>query len=90
MIKEIHKILTSGTYNERRYIENAERPGEFKKHDYVTGVYEVGSPVVDVENDLAELIAELNTYEGKNILKAATYFHAKFEYIHPFADGREH
>lgn len=87
LIKEIHKILTSGTYNERRYIENAERPGEFKKHDYVTGVHEVGSPVADVENDLAELTAELNTYKGKDLLKAATYFHAKFEYIHPFADG---
>jgi len=87
LIKEIHKILTSGTYNERRYIENAERPGEFKKHDYVTGIYEVGSLVKDVESDLAELIVELNTYKGSDILKAATYFHAKFEYIHPFADG---
>lgn len=87
LVKEIHKVLTSGTYDERRYIENEERPGEFKKHDYVTGVHEVGSATKDVEKDLKELIAEVNAYEGKDVLKAAAYFHARFEYIHPFADG---
>jgi Fic family protein len=87
LVKEIHKVLTGGTYDERRYIENEERPGEFKKHDYVTGVHEVGSAAEDVENDLTELIAEVNTYEGEDVLKAATYLHARFEYIHPFADG---
>ncbi|MFA5882201.1 MAG: Fic family protein [Eubacteriales bacterium] len=87
LIKEIHRILTGGTYDGRRYIENEERPGEFKKHDYVTGVYEVGSAAENVENDLAELIAEVNAYEGEDVLKAATYLHARFEYIHPFADG---
>ena len=87
LVKEIHKVLTSGTYDERRYIENEERPGEFKKHDYVTGVHEVGSAAEDVEKDLMELIAEINAYEGKDVLKAAAYFHARFEYIHPFADG---
>jgi Fic family protein len=87
LIKEIHKVLTGGTYDERRYIENEERPGEFKKHDYVTGVLEVGSAVGNVENDLTELINEVNEYEGEDILKAAAYLHARFEYIHPFADG---
>lgn len=87
LIKEIHKILTGGTYDERRYITNEERPGEFKKHDYVTGVLEVGSAAQDVEKDLAELIVELNSYKGSNVLKAATYLHASFEFIHPFADG---
>lgn len=87
LVKEIHKALTGGTYDERRYIANGERPGEFKKHDYVTGVHEVGSSVANVENDLTELITEVNAYEGKDALKAATYLHARFEYIHPFADG---
>lgn len=87
LIKEIHKVLTGGTYDERRYIANEERPGEFKKHDYVTGVHEVGSAVENVENDLTELIVEVNAYEGKDVLKAATYLHARFEFIHPFADG---
>ncbi|WP_347489051.1 Fic family protein [Desulfoscipio sp. XC116] len=87
LVKEMHRVLTGGTYDERRYIGNEERPGEFKKHDYVTGVHDVGSAAEDVENDLAELIAELNTYEGGDVLKAAAYLHARFEYIHPFADG---
>jgi len=32
LIKEIHKVLTGGTYDERTYITNEERRGEFKKH----------------------------------------------------------
>jgi len=87
LIREIHNVLTSGTYDERRYIENEERPGEFKKHDYVTGIHEVSSAAEDVERDLTELIAEMNSYDGGNVLKAAAYLHARFEYIHPFADG---
>jgi Fic family protein len=87
LIKEIHQALTSGAYDERRYIENNERPGEFKKHDYVTGVYEVGSAAGDVKSDLTELIAEVNEYNGSDVLKVAAYLHARFEYIHPFADG---
>ena len=87
LIKEIHKVLTAGTYDERRYIEKEERAGEFKKHDYVTGVLEVGSAAKYVEDDLTELIAEVNAYEGNDVLKVATYLHARFEFIHPFADG---
>ena len=37
LICAVHRALTEGTYDERRYIVNGERPGEFKKHDYVTG-----------------------------------------------------
>lgn len=87
MVKEMHRILTGGTYDERRYIINEERPGEFKKHDYVTGVREVGSAVENVESEMLELINEINGYEGKDVLKASAYLHARFEYIHPFADG---
>lgn len=87
LVKEIHRILTGGTYDERRYIVNEERPGEFKKHDYVTGVHEVGSAAENVESELRELIEEVNEYGGKDILKASVYFHARFEHIHPFADG---
>jgi len=87
LVKEVHRVLTSGTYNERTYIANEERPGELKKHDYVTGVHEVGSAAENVENDLRELIDEVSAYEGKDVLKAASYFHARFEFIHPFADG---
>ena len=87
LIQEVHRIMTMGTYDERRYIVNEERPGEFKKHDYVTGIYEVGAAVEDVKAELTSLIDELNGYDGANLLKAGAYFHARFEYIHPFADG---
>jgi Fic family protein len=87
LILEIHSILTSGTYDERRYIVNDERPGQFKKHDYVTGKNEVGFPPDEVESGLSEIVDELNNYIGKDILKAASYFHLRFEHIHPFADG---
>ena len=87
LVREVHQVLTSGTYDERRYIAKGERPGEFKKHDYVTGIYEVGSAMENVESDMMELIFEVNEYHGKDVLKAAAYFHAGFEFIHPFADG---
>ena len=87
LVKEIHKILTGGTYDEKRYVERGERPGEFKKHDYITGIHEVGSPPDQVETDLIELFGEINSASGEKILTSAAYFHARFEYIHPFADG---
>ena len=87
LIKEVHRVLTEGTYDERRYIVNEERPGEFKKHDYVTGVHEVGSPTDTVAAELEELAGELNVYDGADVLRAAAYFHGRFEFIHPFADG---
>ena len=87
LIKEVHAILTAGTYDERRFIVNEERPGEFKKHDYIVGKNEVGYPPQMVEEALKVLVEEMNGYEGEDILKAAAYFHLKFEYAHPFADG---
>jgi Fic family protein len=87
LIKETHRTLTAGTYDYRRYTELGERPGEFKKHDYVTGEAEVGSLQEDTENDMSELLDELSEYEGKDALRVAAYFHVRFEYIHPFADG---
>ena len=87
LIQEIHKILTGGTYDERRYLINNERPGEFKKHDYVTGIHEVGASAEDVPAFLSELISEVNDIGSKAPLKAAAYLHAVFENIHPFADG---
>lgn len=86
LIKKIHFELTKGSYDESRYA-NGERPGEFKKHDYVVGYLDVGSDAESVENDLIELIDEINDYTGNKFLKVAAYLHASFENIHPFADG---
>lgn len=87
LIREIHGILTAGTYDERRFIVNNERPGQFKIHDYVIGRHEAGLPPKEVEPALSELFDELNDDAGSDILKAAAYLHVKFEHIHPFADG---
>jgi Fic family protein len=87
LIREVHRILTSGTYDERRYVELGERPGSFKKHDFVTGVAEVGSLPEDVDADMQALLDEISENEGKDVLKLAAWFHLRFEYIHPFADG---
>lgn len=88
LILEVHRVLTEGTYDQRRYIELGERPGEFKKHDYVIGREEAGSLPEEVEADLAELLDELSQLpQGADTLKAAAYFHTRFEHIHPFADG---
>ena len=81
--------LAKNTYDERRY-SIGERPGEYKKHDYVTGREEVGALPEDVEAEMEELLADLAENDLKTperVLTAAAYFHAKFENIHPFADA---
>lgn len=90
IIKKFHKLLTSRTYDERRYVVNEERSGEYKKHDYVTGKNEVGSLPVDVSNDMRNLIEEVSGIELKSdedVLVLVAYVHNMIEHIHPFADG---
>lgn len=78
--------LTQKTYDERRW-QLGERPGEYKKHDYVTGKAEIGAAPEDVAEEVDELLAELEDVPKGKELTAAAYFHVKFENIHPFADG---
>ncbi len=87
LMKGIHKRLCSGCYDERRYCRG-ERPGEFKKHDYVVGNNQGALPE-EVAAEVEELCEELGEIpdKGDNIFKAAAYLHCKFENIHPFADG---
>jgi len=85
-IRELQLQLTHSTYDTRRW-QLGERPGEYKRHDYVTGKEEVGAAPEDVSEEISELLDELQDIEPENILTAAAYFHAKFENIHPFADG---
>ena len=85
-IKELHFLLTQNTYDTRRW-QLGERPGEYKKHDYVIGKHDIGAAPEDVAEEMSELLAELQDVKDKDILTAAAYFHAKFENIHAFADG---
>ena len=85
-LKDLQKCLTQNTYDTRRW-QLGELPGEFKHHDYVTGKEEIGAAPEDVQKEISELLAELQDVSNENALTAAAYFHAKFENIHPFADG---
>jgi Fic family protein len=90
LVKDIHRIITAGCYDNRRYVDNNERPGEFKKHDYVVGQQDVGSPPEEVETDLQELLDDINSIDSltpDKTLKASAFLHVNFENIHPFADG---
>ena len=87
LVLETHQILTSGTFDEHRFLDNGERPGEYKKHDYIVGKNEVGVPAEMVAQEMEDLLWEINGYDGTGILKAGAYFQAVFENIHPFADG---
>ena len=88
LIKAIHRELTQGTYSESRYAKG-ERPGEYKKHDYVIGKSDQGALPEEVADEIEELCDELKeiSLTGDNVLKAAAYLHCKFENTHPFADG---
>ena len=86
LIKEFQYKLTQNTYDSRRW-QLGERPGEYKHHDFITGKNEIGAPPEDVAEELSELVSEMNEVTENNALTAAAYFHAKFENIHPFADG---
>jgi Fic family protein len=88
LVLEFHRIITEGTYDERR-VERGERPGEYKHHHYVVGINETGAAPETVSDEINELLDDINTtgIEAKNVLVAGAFFHAKFEDIHPFADG---
>lgn len=86
LICEMQRLLTQNTYDTRRY-QLGERPGEYKKHDYVTGIMEIGAAPENVAEEMEELMEEFTDISSEHTLTAAAYFHAKFENIHPFADG---
>ena len=85
-LKELQLCLTKNTYDARRW-QLGERPGEYKHHDYVTGREEIGTAPEEVADEVRELMEELQDVTPENALTAAAYYHAKFENIHPFADG---
>lgn len=86
LVKEYQFLLTQNTYDTRRW-QLGERPGTYKKHDYVTGRFEIGASPGDVQEEVAELLEELRDIPEKQVLTSAAYYHVKFENIHPFADG---
>ena len=86
LLLDFHKALTKNTYDARRW-QLGERPGAYKKHDYVTGREEIGAPPEDVKEEMDELLEDLTDFPPEKVLTAAAFFHVKMENIHPFADG---
>ena len=50
LVLDFQRILTKNTYDTRRW-RLGERPGEYKKHDYVTGKEEIGASPEEVEEE---------------------------------------
>ena len=88
LIKQVHHELMKGCFTEELLLKN-EKPGEFKKGDFIVGFHGVGVEPSDVEGDLNSLIKEINGLEinENNALEVISYFNCRFHTIHPFADG---
>ena len=86
LLLEFQLRLTENTYDARRW-RLGERPGTYKKHDWVTGKAEIGAAPEEAREETTELLSELRGIREEQALTAAAYFHAKLENIHPFADG---
>ena len=86
LVKEFQRCLAQNTYDPRRW-QLGERPGEYKRHNNITGKNEIGAAPEDVQEEMSELLSEMQGVPDDKALTAAAYFHAKFENIHPFADG---
>lgn len=80
-IKELHRILKSGTYSS----ENSDAViGDYKKYPNHVGDIDTSAPK-NVQRDISKL---LNSYEASETgLYKIIDFHAEFEKIHPFYDG---
>jgi len=82
MIKEFHKILKTGTSDQRKSWFNV---GKYKSLANEVGGNETSKPE-DVEENMRDLLLWYNSLECvtfEDIVK----FHSKFEKIHPFQDG---
>lgn len=66
-----------------------ERPGSYKRGDYVVGVKAVGADAADVLELVRNLLDDVAAYlsDDRRALTVAAYLHASLANIHPFADG---
>ena len=82
MIKEFHKILKTGTSDERKSWFNV---GDYKKLENEVAGQATTKPK-DVEGAITKLLAEYNSLT-KITFETIVKFHKDFETIHPFQDG---
>ncbi len=82
LIKEIHRILKSGTSDSRKSWFNV---GEYKKLPNEVGG-EQTCPPEEVHRRIKQLLSQYNMKKKKD-LDDIIDFHKRFESIHPFQDG---
>lgn len=82
MIKELHRLLKSGTSDSRKPWFNV---GAYKQLPNEVGGMETSAPE-QVQTDMAALLAHYNGLETRT-LDDLLDFHQRFEAIHPFQDG---
>lgn len=83
MIKEFHKILKTGTSDERKTWFNV---GEYKQKENIIGTTVATSKPENVSRDMKQLLDKYNQLENV-VVEDIIDFHCKFETIHPFQDG---
>ena len=81
-IKELHKILKTGTSDSRL---SWFKVGDYKRRANVVGDIETTPPRL-VSQEMKKLVDEYNKKE-KHTLEEIIEFHVKFERIHPFQEG---
>ena len=81
-IKELHKILKTGTSDSRL---SWFRIGDYKRRANAVGDIETTAPRL-VSQEMKILVDEYNK-KGKHTLEDIIEFHVKFERIHPFQEG---
>jgi len=87
MVLQIHKLLMSGIRGTNRKLINA---GEYRTGQAILMGIEYRPPPAEmVSSQLKLLLAEYESKikDGIHPLEAASYFHQKFEEVHPFQDG---
>ena len=78
--------LSCGLYTPHSYVEDEDRPGEFKNKDTVDGLIDVGASPDDIEEILTDLVNDMPRIADMNdTLVAAAYLHARLIFIRPFA-----
>lgn len=82
MIKEIHRILKSGSLDQYKY---SFKVGEYKALPNEVGGRETTLPE-NVSKEMQELLSSYNEKKKKSLFDIID-FHVQFERIHPFQDG---
>ena len=82
LIKQFHYELKSGVFEDRA---NGYAIGDYKRRPNMIGIYQTVRPE-HVENEMALL---MEWYHSQKIdISILAEFHARYESIHPFQDGK--